>query len=284
MNSALPPRALPPRPDERGEPRPPAAPRWSWSDPHPTETAEGFGDPPPGRGPILETHRVKRRHVAGGTAVLCLLLTAYAQFATDLVWYRDPVFWSIQAGIVGYMTLSGGWNTRLAAGSDWLRVRRSWVDTYRLTKITMRGPFFGWLLRMRDAEGRRVRIHPEDVEANRELWALVYNGMVHSVAGGARVNGVATGALRLHLLDPEELGLRRISHRTALFATAAPVAAVALVGVVEPDWLGPALAIFAVLFLGVLLPAALIWSGVVRRRIRSSRGPRKNRRGAKHRG
>lgn len=284
-------RSLPPRPEvNTGQPRPPEAPLWSWSDPQPTETLGGFGVPPE-RGPALETHRVKRRHVAGGTAILCAVFVGYAEFGTDLVWYREPIFWGVFAVLVAYMVFSGGWNTRLAAGSDWLRVRRSWIDTYDLTRITMHGPFFGWMVRLRDSNGRRVRTFPEDLEANRELWALVYNGMCHSAVNGARVNGVAAGAWHLRVTDDGELRPvvpPTVSQRAAALVLALFVAAFVVIGLVKPEWLGPALGIFAILFLGVVLPATLIYARIVRRRFRRplgsvSSGPRKNKDGAKHR-
>lgn len=285
-------RDLFPRPDANtGQPRPPEAPRWSWSDPHPTETLDGFGAPPPEHGPVLETHRVKRRHVAGGTAILCAVFVGYAQFGTDLVWYREPIFWVILAALVVYMVFSGGWNTRLVAGSDWLRVRRSWIDTYDLTRITMHGPFFGWMVRLRDSSGRRVRTFPEDLEANRELWALVYNGMCHSAVNGARVNGVAAGAWHLRVTDDGELRPAvppTVSHRAAALVLALFVAAFVVIGLVKPEWLGPALGMFAIFFLAVILPATLIYARIMRRRFRRplgsvSNGPRKNKDGAKHR-
>jgi hypothetical protein len=66
------------------------------------------------------------------------------------------------------------------------------------------------------------------------------------------------------------------------------VAVFVVIGVVKPGWLGPALGIFAIFFLVVLLPATLIYARIMRRKFRQplgavSNGPRKNRDGAKHR-
>lgn len=39
-------------------------------------------------------------------------------------------------------------------------------------------------------------MHP-DLQANQDLWDLVYNGIRHSVARGAETSGYARGALKL---------------------------------------------------------------------------------------
>ncbi|MBE9374932.1 hypothetical protein IQ251_10805, partial [Saccharopolyspora sp. HNM0983] len=174
-------------------------------------------------------------------------------------WYADPVMWGfVGAGFL--ITLFREWRVKLVAGADWFRVNRKWVDTYALTDIELRGVWFGWMLRLRDSEGRRVRTYMPDVEANRQLWALVYNGMLHSAVNGAKVNNVAAGMLWLRP-GFETMRLQangpKIPDRvvwTLLLVVAVVFAAIYLF---RPELLGPALAIFAAIVLVGLLVAGV---------------------------
>ncbi|MBA8825324.1 hypothetical protein FHX42_002675 [Saccharopolyspora lacisalsi] len=177
-------------------------------------------------------------------------------------WLEDPVHWTLMA-LIFVITVVRDWTTRLVAGSDWLRVNRRWVDTYALTDITLRGVVFGWMLRLRDNEGRRVRTSMTTIEANRQLWALAYTGMAHSVHHGARINNLAAGMLRLR---PGLESLRREVYRptvptksagTLLLVIAAVFAAISLF---RPELLGPALAVLAaaVLLVGAGIGTVLV--------------------------
>lgn len=76
------------------------------------------------------------------------------------------------------------------AGVEWLARRKRWVRLYELTEVTYLGIPFGPLrLRLVDSGGRKVTIRLKDVRAERFVWDLTYNGILHSVvAGGAKTN------------------------------------------------------------------------------------------------
>jgi hypothetical protein len=81
-----------------------------------------------------------------------------------------------------------------AAGADWVAQGRRWVKVYELIEVSYHSRIGGARLRLRDADGNRMSIKIEVLHANRTIWDLVYNGILHSViAGGARTNN------RLHL-------------------------------------------------------------------------------------
>ncbi|MER6990993.1 hypothetical protein ABT337_17790 [Saccharopolyspora hirsuta] len=111
-------------------------------------------------------------------------------------WMADPIPW-VMIGIAAIITLARDWNTRLVAGADWLRVNRRWIDTYRIKDIKLYGIIAGWTLRLEDTEGRKVRVYIGTLETNRELWALVYNGLAHSIKEGATVNALAANMIEL---------------------------------------------------------------------------------------
>ncbi|WP_460957011.1 hypothetical protein [Parasphingorhabdus pacifica] len=216
---------------------------------------------PDGRGPVLEVQG-NAWWLAPATAGFLSLVTMIAFTVMDGGgdWAEEPFSWGL-IGVVFVFTLLREWSVKLVAGADWLRVNRRWVDTYRITHITLRGVWFGWLLRLHDADGRRVRTYISDLETNAELWALVYNGMAHSVRNGAKINNLAAGMLRLR---PGFEALRHQTRRptipdrvawTFLLVIAAVFGAMYLF---RPDLLGPALMIFTAIVLVVMAGVGLL--------------------------
>lgn len=258
---------LPPRPDPRsGEPWPPDPPHVIGLSRESAKTTASAGEPPTGRGPALVVHGKEWWSAPFGVALLSLI-TAIIFTLQDDDWVSDPFGWSL-IGAVFLITLFREWGIKLVAGSDWLRVNRTWVDTYALTRIELRGAWFGWMLRLRDAEGRRVRTYMTDVEANRELWALVYNGMLHSAFHGAKVNNVAAGMLRLRpgfeaMWRKEEwFTVPKRTVWTLLLVIAVVFAAIYRF---RPELLGVALAVLVGLVLVVLLVVGLAIAAVRRK-------------------
>ncbi|HET8994346.1 MAG TPA: hypothetical protein VFN32_11140, partial [Rhodococcus sp. (in: high G+C Gram-positive bacteria)] len=88
--------------------------------------------------------------------------------------------------------LTGAWmmfraygNSWAAAGATWVQWRSSWVDTYRLTRIRFSADGYARVLRLKDAHGNKIhsfKIH--DLQSNPDLWDLVYNGILYSIASG----------------------------------------------------------------------------------------------------
>lgn len=172
-------------------------------------------------------------------------------------WVNDPVAWGL-VGMVFVVTLIREWGLRLVAGADWLRVNRKWVDTYSLAEIRLAGVLRGWTLSLRDTEGHALRVYIDDLEANRDLWALVYNGMLHSAFHGAAVNNTAAGMLRLRpgfeaMRYQEHHRGPKIPDRTVWTILLVIAGVFAAIYFLRPDLLGPALAIFAGLVLLLFL-------------------------------
>ena len=60
-------------------------------------------------------------------------------------------------------------------------------------------------LDLKDRDGREVRVNSSDVQEDRDIWDLVYNGMLHSVIiGGAETNGMVHSALEVPRPAPSE--------------------------------------------------------------------------------
>lgn len=190
---------LPVKPDPRtGEPRPPEAPlALGKMGPAPTKNLDKAGQTPDERGPALDVFiQDKRTVLLGSLIVMGVIIIGASLQRGSFEWMSDPVMLGI-VGLAGLIMLVSGWNVHLTAGADWLRVNRKWVDTYRITKIHLYGIVFGWTLVLHDADGRKVRVYIGSLEANRELWALVYNGLAHSVRAGATLNALAGNMLKL---------------------------------------------------------------------------------------
>lgn len=87
--------------------------------------------------------------------------------------------------------------TFCAAGADWLKTQHGWVMTYELTEVEMHLNGTSLDLFLRDSSGRGTNNQIANLQNDQDLWDLVYNGIRHSVANGAKTNGYARGALNL---------------------------------------------------------------------------------------
>jgi hypothetical protein len=194
---------LPARPDRAtGLPRPPAAPRWTLTAPTAQgdlhlavddAPPDGVRPPPPGYGPVLEVHR--------GTdydSLIFVGLLAGLFGLGALVEVRILGYWWLWAVFVVLAVLGvrGIRRTYLAAGADYLQDGDACVDLYALTEIVVGvGQGQHWVTLV-DREGHRTTAPTGELHANAALWDLVYNGIRHSVADGARVRGTGAGYLR----------------------------------------------------------------------------------------
>ena len=178
---------LPPKPDVRtGEPRPPEAPlvesmgRSRYEQDHETSTRRKL-NPPEGRGPVLEWYQDNQRsgvkYFFVGFFFIVIGLTL-KEWGFQWVQYWQAWPWPVALGLVFYF-----WSRReiVAAGADWYKKGKYWVDIYDLKSVKIKtGP--GRLdLEMDDRSGRGVATTCLVIEKNRKLWDLVYNGIVHSV-------------------------------------------------------------------------------------------------------
>ncbi|WP_232284632.1 hypothetical protein [Rhodococcus sp. R1101] len=200
---------LPPMPDSiTGEPRPPRAPRiYHGTEYTPLErNPRNPPDAPDHLGPTLEWFQphVREKYISAFT-----LMTITVAFFTisngDLRWIHWWGAWLIiTAG--GWLMFRGIRNHWTAAGSTWVQCRDSWVDTYHLTRIRFSADGTNRVLRFKDAHGNEIHSFKiSDIQGNPDLWDLVYNGILHSVAFGS----CDIDAKTRHILKiPYELGPR----------------------------------------------------------------------------
>lgn len=197
---------LPPRPDPKtGLPRPPHAPAFSHvtkpkdSDPGRDRDPAIAPMPPPGQGPVLAWFKSNSRSAlltaAWSLPIFVLGITLLQGFSARWMAYWSP--WLVVVlGITGvYFSRRG---TQCAAGADWLRRRKSWVRTYEIVKVTAHAYSNAVQLHLTDQDGRKVEISGSDLQENRDIWDLVYNGILHSViASQAQTNGLLHQALNV---------------------------------------------------------------------------------------
>ncbi|MBK1785522.1 hypothetical protein [Prauserella cavernicola] len=143
----------------------------------------------------------------GGMAVLTLLQDGDLGFLNARFW---PL-WLIP--IVGAYLMSNPFNIdTVSAGADWVqwsrsRLRRTnHLKTYELTKIRTSYGGGDLYLDLYDDERGMSRTFAE-WHRDRRIWDLVYNGIVHSVAGGADIR-------------PQDIGVLKLTHHPALRARA----------------------------------------------------------------
>lgn len=200
---------LPPRPDQwSGEPRPPRAPGFIQQDKPPKEqdserdrSEQRKPTPPKGQGPVLEWYRHSQRYAIGmGVAAFFVIgiligLRQGLDFAWLAVWWMWVFLFVAALGMYGIFRLVDP-----AAGADWLKIGRTWVLLYELTDIKVRHRGASMHLDLKDSGGRSVQVRVDELQEDRDLWDLVYNGLAHSVI----VNGATTNYAAHSLLQVPE--------------------------------------------------------------------------------
>ncbi|GAA3588635.1 hypothetical protein GCM10022222_86310 [Amycolatopsis ultiminotia] len=221
---------LPPRPDpQTGEPFPPhglsyfgGEQRPHYADPGRETRLSHKPAPPPDKGPVLAWHRESRKgkftSIVVGFVIMLVIVAAISLFHGDgfgafTAW---PMWIIIVVGT--FLTSSPFTYLTYAAGADWLLVERSrwgikkriWLDLYKLTKIDASyggTTFHLWLYNKGGGFSRST----QELQLDRRIWDLVYNGILHSVASGAQVSNQAIGILQLD--KTPALKIRNSEHR-----------------------------------------------------------------------
>lgn len=174
--------ALPPIPDrESGEPRPPQAPTIGIPGAGDSETDERHRPkPPPGQGPVLEWYLGSWRQVRFVVIVWPLVMgTVLTAGAGAFWWVGEWWAWLFVILPVGLF----GWYEKvrnMSAGADWLVMNRKWVRTYELVAVNVTPAGIKYDLELKDTEGRWMHASMPNLQSNPALWALVYNGILHS--------------------------------------------------------------------------------------------------------
>lgn len=220
---------LPPRPDsDTGQPFPPHAPGYDQqhdgkNDARPAE--EGGPTSPPGMGRTLAWYRESARSrltrwpiaLSIAAVVMAIVFLIFDQSLDGMAAW--PVWVVLLVG--SFLMADPFADSTVAAGADWVSHRRrylsglrssyEWVKTYELTRIDGSNAPTGSGLSLSDEE-RDIGISVADLQHDRRVWDLLYNGILHSIANGAHANSVAMSLLKLS----DEVEDRAISARVDL--------------------------------------------------------------------
>jgi hypothetical protein len=186
---------LPPKPDITGEPRPPQAPElyvWGGVKVAPRLINSKWGrraipEPPEGWGPPLEWWRssIARRMQIIGWFVLFDVVVATVQ-SGGFDWVSAWWMWLIVIGLPIALVALMNNDRPIAAGAHWLYHKRKWIRIYELDSVGISRELTAndLVLRQGDTE---LDIRVDNLQENPALWALVYNGIRHSVANGTKI-------------------------------------------------------------------------------------------------
>lgn len=153
--------------------------------------------PPPGQGPVLVWFRTSRREVARIAVLTPALMAVFLTLrSASLDWVGSWWAWLfVIPPLFGYGWINHG--RSYAAGASWLAIGpRSWVRTHELVEARVVPGGLTHNLVLTDSGGRRVSASMPSLQVKPELWALVYQGMRHSV----RVRQVRTNTLTRAML------------------------------------------------------------------------------------
>ena len=203
---------LPPKPDrDTGDPRPPRAPGFLYKEKSAEEENRGrvtdpdkVPAPPDGEGPLLAWFKASRRRAllvtAWGLLLYPLGVTVLQGISIEWMSYWQP--WAV----LPFLLLAVYFAQRTvvcAAGAEWLKVGNAWVRLYELVEIKAKHRSNAIHLDFKDSAGRSVMVQAQDLQGSRDLWDLVYNGILHSViANGAATNGLVHKAFKVPHPDP----------------------------------------------------------------------------------
>ncbi|MBB5069976.1 hypothetical protein BJ969_003064 [Saccharopolyspora gloriosae] len=155
---------------------------------------------PEGHGPVLEWHQGRAStSILGGFFLLLILFLFMCLRDWGISWMSTWWLWLFIAWppFVFYFI---GKSVGISAGADWFAVKTGYVETYELAQVKVVGTSGGlaWDLELKDKQGNELSINLREIQTNRDLWDLVYNGIVHSVQrGSAKTNTRALDKLKL---------------------------------------------------------------------------------------
>jgi heme/copper-type cytochrome/quinol oxidase subunit 1 len=168
---------------EARPPRAPVEPDWT-----PLRSSRPARIPtPPGEDPVLEFFQYRRRFAvvvglsAGGLILLIPLVQGAGREWLASSWV--PWGWVVGTFVLFYWLARRG---VLAASRDWLAYKTfrttPWVRLDELVEVSLALHFAGVPhVKLVDSAGRTVGVRLADVQANRDLWDLVYAGILRSM-------------------------------------------------------------------------------------------------------
>lgn len=216
--------SLPPRPDRNGEPRPPHAPRFKYVGQQPDNGRKPEA-PYQGDGPVLTWYR---ETPTDKIMMLVISLALVFGGASLISWFSGdgPFGWAdwwvmwVFYGVLALLIAAPMSIETHSAGAYWFNktttrlwlwtVGESTVSLYDLTKVDIDINIGEAPLRLESPTGA-LTIPFEEWQGTRLMWDLVYNGIVHSVANGARISDRAWKWLELDDIQ----GLAEAAGRTS---------------------------------------------------------------------
>ncbi|WP_344854098.1 hypothetical protein [Amycolatopsis ultiminotia] len=113
------------------------------------------------------------------------------------LWIVIAVFTFLTSSPFTYLTYAAGADWLMVERSRWGVKKRTWIDLYNLTKVDASYGGTTFHLWLHSKEGGFSR-STEELQRDRRIWDLTYNGILHSVASGAQVSNQAVGILQLN--------------------------------------------------------------------------------------
>ncbi|MCI2423459.1 hypothetical protein MOQ72_39215 [Saccharopolyspora sp. K220] len=157
--------------------------------------------PPDGEGPILEWFYPTRGRALTFGAIAVAIMVAY--FTWRDFGFGWMTVWWLWLFIIPwpFIFLLAGRNIRISAGADWLIYgKKGLIKTYELTKVNVTVGGAAHYLDIEDRHGNELYVQINNLQLNRELWDLVYLGLLYSVhEGGASSNEMARNYLGLNI-------------------------------------------------------------------------------------
>ncbi|MDV6011011.1 hypothetical protein [Haloechinothrix sp. LS1_15] len=207
---------LPPRPDPMtGKPFPPRGLSFYGIDQPPEEDRgrdlrlSSKPKPPSGMGPVLAWYKENYRAKIGTALSFLIFIAAGGSIAGYFQWgdaFGWVTVWQMWVLLVVLALLPAMPLTFMvySAGADWLQVQRVrlgvtrgvFVKLYELTKIDVGVAGPNDFLRLWDGERYLERSFIE-LQKDRRVWDLLYNGILHSMVNGAEVTNSARRQLQL---------------------------------------------------------------------------------------
>ena len=87
-------------------------------------------------------------------------------------------------------------------GADWLRVRSTrsddWVQTNQLVRLALEIRWTNRYLVMEDRDGRKLRVHLDELRSDRRVFAVFLSGVRHARSTGLTLNKATAMELGLH--------------------------------------------------------------------------------------
>jgi hypothetical protein len=144
-------------------------------------------EPPDGWGPPLEWWRaspVRLLTTAAWYLVFGIVVVTFKFWGFD--WVTIWWLWLALLGVPVAVVLLMNNDRPIAVGAHWLYHKRKWIRLYELESVGIKRGLTAYDLVLTQG-GKDLDIRVDNSQENPALWALVYNGIRHSVANGAKI-------------------------------------------------------------------------------------------------